>query len=169
MPESALLLPVQQALLIDLVEAAERVPPTQRAYFIAYRHQGDNTENAFLTHPGLDGGHRNIFFGDLETLAHNDLVLLNGEAKRSYEVTVLPEAYLHYGAIKQPTSPEVRAAVREVAAGALVRARRALHVLERTAAGYGSIHVPPHIAIELEDKRAEITELEQRLKDLDMK
>jgi hypothetical protein len=166
MPELPLLLPIQKALLIDLVEAAERMPSTQRAHFIAYRRQGDDTETTALAHPGLESGHKSIFFGDLRTLAHNGLLLLDRQAEKSYEITLLPEAYLQYGAIKQPTSPEVRTAVREVVAGTLARARRALRVFERTAAAYGSVSLPPHVAIELEDKRVEVAELEQRLKDL---
>jgi hypothetical protein len=42
-----------------------------------------------------------------------------------------------------------------------------MRVLERTAAGYESFSLPSHIALELEDKKVEVSELEQRLKDLD--
>jgi hypothetical protein len=52
-------------------------------------------------------------------LAHNGLILLEEHARDQdrYEATLLPEAYLHYGAIKQPTLPEVYAAVRAAVEG----------------------------------------------------
>jgi hypothetical protein len=37
--------------------------------------------------------------------------------EKSYEIILLPEAYLLYGATKQPTSREIRAAVREAVEG----------------------------------------------------
>ena len=45
----------------------------------------------------------------------------------------------------------------------LERARRALAHLEEKAAGFGALHVPTDLQIELEEKRREVVELEQRL------
>lgn len=45
---------------------------------------------------------------------------------------------------------------------ALTTARRALAILEKKAAGYGSLEIPPSLKIELEDKRKEVAELEVR-------
>jgi len=56
---------------------------------------------------------------------------------------------------------------RETLQRRLARARRALHILEEKAAGFGSIYVPAHLQIELEDKRAEIAKLESYLAQLE--
>ena len=47
---------------------------------------------------------------------------------------------------------------------ALKMARRALAILEEQAAGYTILTIPAHLAIQLEDKRNEVAELEDRLK-----
>lgn len=47
---------------------------------------------------------------------------------------------------------------------ALAMALRALGILEQQAAGYGALHIPVHLQIELEEKRREVTELEARSK-----
>jgi formylglycine-generating enzyme required for sulfatase activity/Tol biopolymer transport system component len=47
---------------------------------------------------------------------------------------------------------------------ALGIARRALEILEEQAAGYGSLAIPPHLQIQLEDKRREVARLEESLK-----
>jgi hypothetical protein len=47
---------------------------------------------------------------------------------------------------------------------ALEMARRALSILEEQSAGYGQLHIPAHLQIELEEKRREVAELEKRLK-----
>ena len=46
---------------------------------------------------------------------------------------------------------------------ALRMARRALAILEEQAAGYTALTIPPHLKIELEEKRREVAELEARL------
>ena len=65
MPEIPLLLPPQKALVIDLVEADAGLPPEKRTHFVAYHWQGDDQETALIAHPGLRGGNRNVFLGDL--------------------------------------------------------------------------------------------------------
>lgn len=56
---------------------------------------------------------------------------------------------------------------RQAITATLTQARRALHALERRAATFGGAHLPVHIELDLEDKRAEVAELEQRLAGLD--
>ena len=46
---------------------------------------------------------------------------------------------------------------------ALKKAKRSLAILEKQVAGYTSLSVPPHLIIELEDKRQEIAKLESEL------
>lgn len=46
----------------------------------------------------------------------------------------------------------------------LTMARRALSILEEQAAGFGKLHTPAHLQIELEEKRREVAELEARLR-----
>lgn len=54
---------------------------------------------------------------------------------------------------------------REVVTPALAMARRSLAILEEQAAGYGKLQIPAHLRIELEEKRREVAELEERLRD----
>lgn len=44
----------------------------------------------------------------------------------------------------------------------LKTARRALEILETQAAGFGALHIPAHLQIELEEKRREVAELEEK-------
>jgi hypothetical protein len=46
---------------------------------------------------------------------------------------------------------------------ALAMARRALTILEEQAAGFGALHVPAHLKIELEEKRRQVAELEAKM------
>jgi hypothetical protein len=46
----------------------------------------------------------------------------------------------------------------------LTMARRALSILEEQAAGFGKLHTPVHLQIELEEKRREVAALEARLR-----
>ncbi len=52
---------------------------------------------------------------------------------------------------------------RETLEQALTKARHVLAILEGQAAGYGSLAVPPHIVIQIEEKQKEIAGLEARL------
>lgn len=54
-------------------------------------------------------------------------------------------------------------AQRETLERTLAMARRSLAILEEQAAGFGKLHAPPHLLIELEEKRREVAELEARL------
>jgi len=49
---------------------------------------------------------------------------------------------------------------------ALERARRVLEILEEQAAGYTKLSIPPHLQVELEEKRREVAEMERRLEQL---
>jgi hypothetical protein len=167
MPNLPLLLPAQKSLIIDLVEAAERVSPEERTDFTVIRLRGDDGEKLHLSHPGIETITPGVVFSDFQVLAHNNLLLLDGE--RSYRITLLPEAYVVYGSIKQPILPEARAAVREVLATTLTNAQRALRVLELRAARYGETHIPSDVARDLEDKKVEIADLEKHIQMLDSK
>lgn len=63
-----------------------------------------------------------------------------------------------------PKSPKV-VMNQEVVPPALAMARRSLAILEEQAAGYGKLQMPPHLRIDLEEKRREVAELEARLRD----
>jgi hypothetical protein len=52
---------------------------------------------------------------------------------------------------------------RETLQRTLAMAHRALNILEEQAAGFGKLHVPAHLQIELEEKRRQVAELEARL------
>ncbi len=53
---------------------------------------------------------------------------------------------------------------KEIVTPALEMARRSLAGLEKQAAGFGELHKPSHLQIELEEKRKEVAELEKRLR-----
>jgi nucleoside phosphorylase len=53
----------------------------------------------------------------------------------------------------------------EVVTPTLAMARQSLAYLEEQAAGFGKLHMPAHLRIELEDKRREVAALEARLRD----
>jgi len=55
---------------------------------------------------------------------------------------------------------------RQTLESALIKARRALLVMEEQVAGFGSLNVPVHLKLELEDKQQQITELTQRIEDI---
>lgn len=65
----------------------------------------------------------------------------------------------------QETGTPEGVADRERTERALDMARRALDILEEQAAGFGALHAPAHLLIELEEKRREVAELERRLQD----
>ena len=64
------------------------------------------------------------------------------------------------------STPEVSANVQPAApeSTALTRARRTLAILEEQAAGYTALTIPAHLKIELEEKRREVADLEDRLR-----
>jgi hypothetical protein len=166
MLEFPYLLPKQKQLLYDLVDAAEQATQEQAPRFIVVIHTGGNQEHVSFSDAGLKIRQGNIAFDDILVLAHHRLILFDRRSENSYRLTLLPEAYLYYGVNKNPSSPTALAAVREVLSDSLKRAVRACRVLEHTAAAYGSVSLPPQIAIELEDKRDEIKQLEKRLEEL---
>ncbi len=47
---------------------------------------------------------------------------------------------------------------------ALRMARRSLAILEEQAAGFGALHIPAHLQIELEEQRRKVADMERRLK-----
>lgn len=60
--------------------------------------------------------------------------------------------------------PEARSDLIQSLTRALENARRTLAILEAQAAGYTSLTIPPHLQVELEDKRKEVAQLEADLK-----
>ena len=64
---------------------------------------------------------------------------------------------------QSPPSPGVMTD-REVVTPALAMARRSLAILEEQAAGFGKLHIPAHLQLDLEEKRREVAELEARLR-----
>ncbi|NER32520.1 MAG: hypothetical protein F6J93_00305 [Oscillatoria sp. SIO1A7] len=54
---------------------------------------------------------------------------------------------------------------REVVTPALAMAKRSLAILEKQAAGFSELQMPPHLRIDLEEKQRQVAELEARLKE----
>jgi hypothetical protein len=62
------------------------------------------------------------------------------------------------------SSQDIISSEKRVLAQMLDRARRSLNHMEAQAAGLGTLHVPAHLMIEIEDKRAEIEKIEAKIK-----
>jgi hypothetical protein len=70
--------------------------------------------------------------------------------------------HVSWGAPTPPVSANVQPAAPE--STALTRARRTLAILEEQAAGYTALTIPAHLKVELEEKRREVADLEDRLR-----
>lgn len=89
--EHIILEPVQEELLVTLVEAARNTPLDQRCKFLLYRlNQGD-----FIVHPAVPEDKKKVYFGDIEALVREDLLAL-GYGSSDFDVTPLGFKYYEY-------------------------------------------------------------------------
>lgn len=73
-------------------------------------------------------------------------------------------ADLKGGATASSARPATTSPEREDVNPQLARARKVLHHLEMQAAGFGALHVPAHLQIELEEQREKVAALEAQLR-----
>lgn len=93
----------QNDLLVMLVEATRNVPRDQRQKFWVVQADGGD----FSIHPGLPGGHANIYMGDIEILANEGLLNLSYGPSGTPQFDVTPTGFAYYDHLKkqlgQPT------------------------------------------------------------------
>lgn len=98
MYDHILLEPIQEKLLITIVEAARNVPPERRRKFlVAQSKEGDE-----LIHPGLPK-EKQIYYGDIEILARQGLLALGFASKGSPIFDVTPLGFRYYEYLKERT------------------------------------------------------------------
>ena len=92
--DNILLEPVQEGLLIDLVEAARNIPLDQRRKFLVAQTSGGD----FIIHPGLAKDKTKVYFGDIEALDRVGLVAMSfgSPATANFDVTPLGFRYYEY-------------------------------------------------------------------------
>lgn len=111
---------------------------------------GDLHRRAFAVWPGLPAAEAGVW-------ADRGIVILEAEP---WGLTAGTAPVAPVAELPQELAVAPAAGVPEPVA--LQRARRALAILEQQAAGFGALHIPVHLQIELEEKRREVAELEAR-------
>jgi hypothetical protein len=102
--ESILLEPVQEELLMTIVEAARNVPRSERRKFVvAQSSAGDS-----LYHPGVPKDKRRIYFGDVEILAHAGLLYLGYGSRGSPLFDVAPLGFRYYEHLKKRSGEPIK-------------------------------------------------------------
>jgi hypothetical protein len=101
--DSILLEPVQEELLVTIVEAARNVPCSERRKFMVVRcHSGD-----LLIHPGLSKDNRQAYFGDVEILAQTGLLSLSYYSSESPLFDVTPLGFRYYEYFKKQSGEPI--------------------------------------------------------------
>ena len=94
--EDILLEPVQEDLLITVVEAARSTPLDKRQkFFVAQSFGGDS-----LIHPTIPNEKSQIYFGDIESLARENLVALGYGSNGTPNLDVTPLGFKYYEFLK---------------------------------------------------------------------
>ena len=94
--ETIILEPVQEELLIKLVEAARSVPLDQRHKFlVAQSSSGD-----FLIHPGIPDDKSKFYFGDVEALERERLLAIGYGSRGSPNFDIIPWGFKYYKYLK---------------------------------------------------------------------
>ena len=95
--ENIILEPEQKDLLILLVEASRNVKNRERRKFlVAQSKDGDS-----LIHPGIPRDKSDIYYGDIEILAHEGLLNLGFGSRGSPNFDVTPIGYRYYLYLKE--------------------------------------------------------------------
>jgi len=92
--ENILLEQEQKELLFIVVEAARNVPRERRQKFYVSSGGMDGSLQSSLMHQGLPNGQIRVYEGDIETLAHTELLRLTN--LMSFDVTPLGFKYYEY-------------------------------------------------------------------------
>lgn len=94
--EDILLEPVQEDLLITIVEADRSTPLDKRQKFLVAQSSGGDS----LVHPSIPNEKRQIYFGDVESLARESLVALGYGSKGTANFDVTPLGFKYYEFLK---------------------------------------------------------------------
>lgn len=87
-----LLEPIQEELLINIVEAARNTPPDKRQKFFVRKTVGGDD----LLHPSVPKDKTCIYFGDIEALGKEDLLALGYGSKGTPNFDVTPKGFKYY-------------------------------------------------------------------------
>lgn len=96
MLDQILLEPDQKELLMTLVEAARNLPREKRRKFLVSQTFGGDS----LIHPGVPNDKEVIYYGDIEILAREELLLLGYGSGGSPNFDVTPLGFLFYEYLK---------------------------------------------------------------------
>lgn len=102
--ENIILEQEQKDLLATLVEAARNVSQQQRRKFVVAQSSSGDT----CIHPGLPGGHIQIYMGDVEILASAGLLNLFNGLRGSPRFDVNPTGFAYYGYLKRQIDQPVK-------------------------------------------------------------
>jgi len=102
--------PIQQELLMTIVEAARNTPiDSRQKFFVAQSFGGDT-----LIYPTIPNEKAQIYFGDIEALAHEGLLSLGYGSKGTPNFDVTPLGFKYYEYLKKKMGEPVERIVRTV-------------------------------------------------------
>ena len=102
-----LLEPVQEELLISIVETARNVPLEERQKFYVVQTMGGD----FLMHPGLKKKENKIYYGDVEELARQGLLSIGFGSGGSQNFDITSLGFLYYQHLKRNKGEVVKRVV----------------------------------------------------------
>jgi hypothetical protein len=105
-----LLEPVQQELLITIVEAARNTPIDSRQKFFVHQSFGGDT----LIYPTIPNKKAQIYFGDVEALANEGLLSLGYRSQGTPKFDVTPLGFKYYEFLKKKMGEPVERIVKTV-------------------------------------------------------
>lgn len=105
-----LLEPVQQELLITIVESARNTPIDSRQKFFVDQSFGGDT----LIYPTIPKEKTQIYFGDVEALAHEGLLSLGYGSQGTPNFDITPLGFKHYEYLKKKLGEPVERIVKTV-------------------------------------------------------
>jgi len=107
------LLPEHEELLKKLVEAHRSVPLDRRQKFMMHRFLGGIE---FIQHPGLPGGRLDVFHGDVEILAEQNLLTVSYNSSGNSIYDVHPRAYRYYEVLQERAGNPIQRIEKEIVA-----------------------------------------------------
>src|SRR5438874_6490200 len=106
---------VQEALLVDLVEADRRVPREKREAFLAVQVLGTDFAGAQILHAGWLDQERPVPIVDLETLASLGFLRpRSGGSRHDVWYSITPSGYERYKRIKEAVGHPIERVQRQV-------------------------------------------------------
>jgi len=154
---------------IDTAIAARQASSNQRPVIMLYRRKLDPTSSLESDEDYVQYAKVIEFFRQCKPGGEHPALV--GEFEENCFHDLLKRHFLQVLTDLEPSQPQpvsLSATKSDIMSrkeyiAALDRARRALEILEEQVAGFGELHVPVHLKIELEEKRRQVAELEDQL------